>query len=133
MAYTSGLLKYRIQVLNRTKATAGKFGLDSAGVEWTSMGCVWANVEWQKGKGGMREGALDSYAVVMIRMRWTPEINMRSRIVYEGDTYQIVPETFHADRQANTIQFLAQLLVNETYQQPVSTSSLLRGRTAGEI
>lgn len=121
MAYTSGLLKNRIQILTRTKATAGKFGLDSAGVEWTSTGCVWANVEWQKGKGGMREGALDSYAVIMVRMRWTPDINMRCRIVHEGDTYQIIAETFHADRQANTIQFLAQLLVNETQPQVTAT------------
>lgn len=133
MGYTSGILNKRIQVLNRTKAVAGKFGLDSAGVEWTSAGCKWANVEWQKGKGGMREGALDSYAVIMIRMRWTNDINMRSRIVYEDNTYQVVPDTFHPDKQANTIQFLAQLLVNEIYQEPVSTSSLLRGCTRGEI
>lgn len=123
MAYTSGLLKNRIQVMNRTAATAGKFGLDSAGVEWTSTGCVWANVEWQKGKGGMREGALDSYAVIMVRMRWTPDINMRSRIIYEENTYQVVAETFHVDKQANTIQFLAQLLVNETPPQSTATQS----------
>jgi head-tail adaptor len=56
---------------------------------------------------------LDAYAVVVVRMRWSPDITCRSRIKYEGKVYQILPETFHDDRQANTIQFTAQAIIND--------------------
>lgn len=105
--------RFRIVVQNRKEQTTGKFGIDTQGIEWENTVCLWANVEWQKGKSGMREGALDAYAVVMVRMNWSPQINMRSRIVWEDQTYQIIPETFHPDKQANTIQFHAQLIVND--------------------
>ena len=113
MAYTSGLLKYRVTILNRTEAQQGRFGLDSAGVEFEPAGTVWASVDWAKGKGAMNAGALDVYGVVMIRMRWNTIVNERSRILYNGKTYQIIGETFHADRQANTIQFTAQAIIND--------------------
>jgi SPP1 family predicted phage head-tail adaptor len=113
MAYTTGLLKHRVTILNRTEAQQGRFGLDSAGIEFESAGEVWASVEWAKGKGAMNAGALDVYGVVMIRMRYNTIVNERSRILYEGKTYQIIGETFHADRQENTIQFHAQLIINE--------------------
>ena len=61
----------------------------------------------------MHEGALDSYGVVLVRTRWTNQVTERSRISYEGRTYQILPETFHADRQENTVQFIAQQIINE--------------------
>jgi SPP1 family predicted phage head-tail adaptor len=112
MAYTTGLLKHRVQILNRTEAQQGKFGLDSAGVEFEPAATVWASVEWTKGKGAMNAGALDVYGVVMIRMRYNTIVNERSRILYEDKTYQIIGETFHADRQENTIQFHAQQLIN---------------------
>jgi len=51
-------------------------------------------------------------------MRWTNQVNERSRIVYEGRTYQIIPETFHSDRQDNTIQFLAQVIINDKTPAP---------------
>ena len=113
MAYTSGLLKDRVTILNRKDAVQGKFGLDSAGVEFESAGTVWASVDWAKGKGAMNAGALDVYGVVMIRMRYNTIVNERSRILYQGKTYQIIGETFHADRQENTIQFQAQQIVND--------------------
>ena len=113
MAYTSGLLKHRVTILNRTEAQQGKFGLDSAGVEFESAGMVWASVDFAKGKGAMNAGSLDVYGVVMIRMRYNTIVNERSRILYEGKTYQIIGETFHADRQGNTIQFICQQIVND--------------------
>jgi len=106
-------LKHRVTILNRTEAQQGKFGLDSAGVEFESAGTVWASVEWAKGKSALNAGALDAYAVKMVRMRWNSIINDRSRILYGGKTYQIVPETFNADRQENTIQFLMQQIIND--------------------
>ena len=113
MAYTSGLLKHRVTILNRTEAQQGKFGLDSGGVEFQPAGTVWASVDFAKGKSALNAGALDAYAVKMVRMRWNTIVNERSRILYAGKTYQIVAETFNADRQENTIQFLMQQIIND--------------------
>ena len=113
MAYTSGLLKERVTILNRKEAQQGKFGLDSAGIGWENAGEVWASVDWQKGKTAMNAGALDAYGVKIVRMRWNSIITERSRIQWHGKTYQILPETFNADRQGNTIQFLCQQIVND--------------------
>ena len=113
MAFSAGFLKDIITVENRKEAVQGKFGLDSAGIEWENMGCVHANVDWQKGKSGMTAGALDAYGVKIVRMRWNSIITERSRIQWQGKTYQILPETFNACRQENTIQFLCQQIVND--------------------
>ena len=113
MAYTSGMLKHRVTILNRREAQQGKFGLDSGGVEFESSGTVWASVDWAKGKGAMNAGALDVYGVIMVRMRWNSIVNDRSRVQYDGKTYQIIGETFHADRQENIIQFHAQQIIND--------------------
>lgn len=109
--YSAGLRKDLIIVQNRKEATVGDWGVDSGGVQWEEAFRCWAAVDWQKGKYALREGAVDAYGVVMVRMLWSPCINMRSRIVHEGMTYQILPETFHSDRQANTVQFLAQAII----------------------
>jgi SPP1 family predicted phage head-tail adaptor len=113
MAYSTGILRNRVTILNRTEAQQGKFGLDSSGVEFESAGTVWAEVTWVRGKQAMNVGALDVYGVIMVRMRWNSIVNDRSRIMYDGKTYQILGDTFHAQRQDNTIQFHAQLIVKE--------------------
>ena len=113
MAFSSGFLKDRILIQNRKAAEAGKFGIDSDGPEYEDVCCLHANVDWQRGKSAMREGSLDVYGVVIVRMRWTTQVTERSRIVYEGKTYQILAETFHANRQENTLQFHAQLIIND--------------------
>ena len=110
--YSAGLRRHRIVIQNRKEQTQGKYGIDSKGIEWENGPTVWADVNWTKGKSAMREGALDAYGVVLVRMRYTDKVNMRSRIVYDGETYVILPETFHADFQNNTLQFNAQILVN---------------------
>ena len=113
MAYTAEFLKDLVAILNRKEAVQGKFGLDSTGIEWENMGCVHANVDWQKGKSGMTAGALDAYGVKIVRMRWNSIITERSRIQWQGKTYQILPETFNSSQQENTIQFLCQQIVND--------------------
>jgi head-tail adaptor len=118
MGYSSGFLNKRILVQNRKAAVQSKFGIDSNGPEYEDTVCLYANVGWKKGLGGLHEGALDVYGVVEVRMRWTNQVNDRSRIVYEGRTYQIIPETFHSDRQDNTIQFLAQVIINDKTPAP---------------
>lgn len=105
--------RHRVVILNRKKAEPSKFGLDGNGIEWEECGSAWAAVDWAKGMRTLNAGAIDAYGVVLVRMNWNCVINMRSRIRHEGQVYQILPETFHADRQSNTIQFSAQALVNE--------------------
>jgi SPP1 family predicted phage head-tail adaptor len=113
MAYSTSILRNRVTILNRTEATQGRFGLDSSGVEFETAGTVWAEVTWVRGKQAMNVGALDVYGVIMVRMRWNSIVNDRSRVMYDGKTYQILGDTFHAQRQDNTIQFHAQLIVKE--------------------
>ena len=113
MAYSSGMLDKLVTILNRKEAETSKFGLDGDGVKWEDTACVHANISWAKGMRSLNAGALDAYAVKQVRMRWTSDVTMRSRIKYEDQTYQILPETFNADRRANTIQFLMQGIINE--------------------
>ena len=113
MGYSAGFLKDIIQPLNRKEAQAGKYGLDSGGIEWEPVGCLHANVDYQRGKSAMNAGSLDVYAVKIVRMRWTNVFNERSRIKYLDKIYQIIPETFNANRREDTLQFLMQLIVND--------------------
>ena len=113
MGYSAGFLKDIIQPLNRKEAQAGKYGLDSGGIEWEEVGCIHANVDYQRGKSAMNAGSLDVYAVKIVRMRWTNVFNERSRIKYLDKIYQIIPETFNANRREDTLQFLMQIIVND--------------------
>ena len=113
MAYSTGILRERVQILNRTEAQVGKFGIDSSGIEFEPAGTVWAEITWAKGKQAMNAGALDVYGIIMVRMRYNTIVSERSRIVHDGKTYQILGDTFHAQCQDNTIQFQAQQVVND--------------------
>ena len=103
----------RVTIQNRKEAQVGKFGKNSAGIVFENTCTVWAGVDFVKGMRAMNEGAVDVYGVVMIRMNYTDKINPRSRIVYNNDTYQILPETFHADERDMKIQFNAQMVVDK--------------------
>ena len=116
MSYPAGFREDFITPLNRKAATVGKYGVDSAGVTWEEGTPIHANVDYQKGKSAMNAGALDAYAVKIVRMNFTSTINERSRIKYNGKIYQIMPETFNGNYRKNTLQFLMQL-VNEKEQQ----------------
>lgn len=107
------MLKHIVTVQNRKAQTVGRFGIDSGGIGWQDTCKVHVAVDFVKGMRAMNVGAIDVYGVVMVRMRWTSKVNERSRIVYDGNIYKILPETFHADRQANTIQFNAQMMVEQ--------------------
>ena len=112
MSYSSGILEDVVTILNRKDGVAGQFGMDSGGITWEDVGYVHASVDWTRGKQAMNAGALDVYGVIIVRMRWNGIISERSRIVHEGKTYQILGDTFHADKRGNTIQFHAQALIN---------------------
>ena len=125
MSYSAGFLHDIIQPLNRKEAKTSKFGLDGSGVEWEEGPCLHANVDYQRGKSAMNAGALDAYAVKIVRMRYnaTDVINERSRIKYQGKVYQIIPETFNVNHYENTLQFLMQLVVNDKGGKPAPQPS----------
>ena len=125
MSYSAGFLHEIIVPLNRKAATVGKYGVDSGGIQWEEGPCLHANVDYQRGKSAMNAGALDAYAVKIVRMRYnaTDVINERSRIKYQGKVYQIIPETFNANHYENTLQFLMQLVVNDKNGKPTPTPS----------
>ena len=107
---------HRITILNRKKAKTSDFGLDGNGIEWENAGCVWAGLSWTKGMRAQNAGTLDVYTVVDIRMDYDAGkccgITNRSRVKDdEGIIYQILPETYHPDRQGNTIEFRAQAII----------------------
>jgi SPP1 family predicted phage head-tail adaptor len=104
MAYTSGLLKYRVTILN--KQVASGFGETTS---YQPAATVWADVTWNKGVKALREGALDAYDTVLIRMRYNDIVTRDSRLQHGGVTYQI--QSLHADRQENTIQITATEIV----------------------
>lgn len=129
MSYQSGFLHHLIMPQNRKDATAGNFGIDSAGVEWEDACArpLHANVDYVKGKSAMNAGALDVYAVKFVRMRWTNIFNERSRIKYDGRVYQIIPETFNANYETNTLQFHMQLVVNDKPTPKPSSNEISGG------
>ena len=104
MAYTSGLLKYRVTSLN--KQVASGFGETTS---YQPAATVWADITWLKGAKALREGALDAYDTVLIRMRYNDVVTRDSRLQHGGVTYQI--QSLHADRQENTIQITATEIV----------------------
>lgn len=115
MSFSSDILREMVVIQNRTKAVAGKQGIDAEGIGWEDSACVHASVDWQRGKSAMNAGALDAYGVVIVRMRWNNIVNMRSRIKRlecGNKIYQILPETFMEDRREDKIQFLAQIVIN---------------------
>jgi len=104
MAYTSEMLKYRVTILN--KQVASGFGETTS---YQPAATVWADVTWSKGVKALREGALDAYDTVLIRMRYNNVVTRESRLQCDGVTYQI--QSLHADRQENTIQITATEIV----------------------
>lgn len=123
MTYSSGFLKDVITVLNRTQAQAqGLWGLDGAGITWQEGSEYPANVGFARGTSALNAGTVDAYMCKLVRLYWNDEITSRSRIRYDNLVYQIIPETFHADYQENTLQFNMQLIVEQ--DENGSSSSL---------
>ena len=100
MAYSSGILKYRVTILN--KQVASGFGETTS---YQPAATVWADVTWKKGQKALNEGVLDAQDTVLIRMRYNSIVTRDSRLQADGVTYQI--QSLHTDRQENTIQITA--------------------------
>jgi head-tail adaptor len=118
MSYSSGFLNKKILVLNRKTAQSSKFGVDGDGIDWECADMLSANVTYTKGISAMTAGAINAYGIKLVRMRWTDKITMRSRVKYDGNIYKVLPETFHADKTENTIQFQ---MVNECLEYLIIT------------
>ena len=127
MPYDSGFRHEFIIPLNRKAATVGKYGVDSGGVQWEEDNPLHANVDYNRGKRAMNAGALDAYAVKIVRMNFTDKINERSRIKYQGKIYQIMPETFNANFRDNTLQFLMQQVNDKQQTTPTPSSNAMAG------
>lgn len=100
MAYSTGILRHRITILNKQVSTS--FGDTTTYIE---AGVVSADITWNKGVKALREGSLDSMDTVMIRMRYNSIVTRESRLRCGGVTYQI--QSMHSDYQQNTIQITA--------------------------
>lgn len=100
MAYSTGILKERVVILNKKVAT--EFG---ATTDYEPAAAVWADVTWLKGVKRLAEASLDAMDTVMIRMRYNTIVSRDSRLQHDGVTYQI--QSMHRDYQDNTIQITA--------------------------
>lgn len=102
MGYSAGLLNSRVTILNKVDPSQQGFGETT---RYEAAACVHADVTWSKGVKALREGALDAYDTVLIRMRYNTVVSRDSRLEHDGTTYQI--QSMHRDRQENTIQITA--------------------------
>jgi SPP1 family predicted phage head-tail adaptor len=100
MAYQSGFLHNRVTIWNKVVSTG--FGDITS---WQDVGTVWANVTFSRGMKSLREGALDAYDTVIIRMRYNKIVTRDSLLVHDGRTYQI--QSFHRDMRENIVQITA--------------------------
>ena len=106
MAYSSGILKHRVTVLNKVLPTQGQFGTTTT---YEEAGTFWADITWSKGTKALREGALDAYDTILVRMRYNTTVTRDSRLKHSNTLYQI--HSLHADYQDNTVQITATEIV----------------------
>lgn len=105
MSYSSGMLNKRVTVAQKDTATTGTFGRNSGGVTYTTLGTYWAAVDFVRGIKALREGAVDAYDTIMVRMRWVEGIDRDCLLGYDGRVYTI--QSLHIDFLTNTIQITA--------------------------
>lgn len=127
MAYTSGLLNHRADILKRNTITTGSRGRGSGEPTYRVAATVWASLKWQKGMKPFQLGAIEAYDVVMIRMRYNPLIDMDCRIRIDGKVYQI--EQMDDEFRDNQTQIIAKKIVGETQIIEPTNAELGTGRT----
>lgn len=99
MVYSTDILKDRVNVIGKPIFVEGRFGM-----ERKDGGSIprWANVTWAKGAKALREGAVEAYDTIMIRMRWSDRVTRESQIEWDGRRWKI--ESFNASKHDDTIQ-----------------------------
>ena len=123
MGYSTGMMKYRVQVAKRAADDTATFG-KSGQPKYEILGTFWMGETFTKGVKAMHEGALDAYDTVMFRMRYNAEIDRWCLIQYHGKWYQI--QSFNEDYQENQIQITATELANQQVNivEPYSTTEI---------
>ncbi len=109
MAYETGFMNKRVQVLARGETTNGGFGRN--GGTFIVIASIWANVTFVKGVNALREGAYDAYDTKMVRCRWHDYLTRECRLRIDGTDYKI--DSFNADRKANIMQIVVTELQNK--------------------
>ena len=105
MSYTAGLMRDRVIVATKMPDIVGTFGRNSGGVRYKKAGTFWASVTFSKGMKSMREGAMDAYNTIMIRMRWNATVNRDCLLAHDGRCFTI--QSLHKNHHENIVQITA--------------------------
>ena len=130
MAYSTGMMKYRVTVAKRTSDEGASFG-KSGQPKYEILGTFWMGETFTKGVKAMHEGALDAYDTIMFRCRFNKDIDRWCLLKFHGKWYQIT--SFNEDYQDNQIQITATELVNQQVNIMDPSSSDIGNSTSGEI
>ena len=108
-------MEMRVKVLKRAADTTETFGKSGQPkYEWLRQAGdhgFWASEKFDKGMKSLREGALDSYNIVMFRMRYVQGMDEWCLIQYQGKWYQIT--SFNESFRNNEIQITAARMANQ--------------------
>ena len=104
--FTSGMLGYRVTILNKVQPSERQFGEKTG---YRRDGSLWSSYKFNKGTRALREGALDAYDVVVFQMNFSADVAYRitreSLIECEGKVYQI--QSLNSDKRENKIVITA--------------------------
>lgn len=120
MTYSSGILNKRIAIAKNLQSTDGEFGRGSGGIYYDIIRHTWASVTFSKGTQSMRQGVLDAYDTLLIRMRWIEGIDRDCIIIYNHRFYAI--QSLNENFYENIIQITAveapdKILLNPNQKQ----------------
>lgn len=130
------MMDMRVMVARRatnTQETFGKTGQPK--YEWLRQAGdhgFFASEKFDKGVKSLREGALDSYNILMFRMRYVKGMDEWCLIQFNGKWYQIT--SFNESYRNNEIQVTAVLMANQKVNiVDISSSELGNELQTGEI
>ena len=69
----------------------------------------WAAVDWNRGTKSLREGVIDAYDTIMVRMRYDQQITRDCKLEINGTMYSI--QSFHSSYKEGKIQITATEIV----------------------
>lgn len=118
--YEAGWMDDRVTVMNRRLASSGAFG--RTGGEYQDGATYWANVTQTKGMQSLREGTMDAYYQIMVRMRWHADIDADTRLRWNGKVWQQTTPPM-INKKADEIQIVAQEVMTTEAANPGESSS----------